>query len=620
MDAIFSQPLPILRLRSTKPDEPEYHRLWGCNEAPSEHERVLITSRLRQMQLDLQRMASNTLSSSTHDLKTFQEVEAAIRRHEGLLSCVRRVPPETWGRVFEFIPEDTASVGDHTNPYDITLQRVCSVCSTWNAVAKSVRSLWTRLPVFAFGGNTPFAIKLSSYQAVLRRLDLYLSSSGTLPISFSYRHTLGATELDYQYLSILILERLMKESSRWLDVEIKVPVELMDRLSHIRDKVTVLKRLNITVTPLMAPLKGMPVVRLDAFAVAPSLRHVVFNFCHKRNMTFPDIVDVLPWPQIETYACNSSLDIAYEQLLRLSKDILTSVSCTTHTLGLFTPQNIPVLLPHLTKLHLRVWNCFQSGPYLPGNALLNHLRQLTLPALEDLEVRESRLSANDHLEGAVIGLISRSGCFLKRLALDEKIPIPLYTDPSFIEWVKLWANLTNLDIRCPGGERIQTLDPFVLGPGSLTFPELQVLTLRRHLVEPYPRPLNDNSTTVDPEAFFRILENRMPAAYAAVRQAGLNVIPEVRLVYTVPPFFGWALGQVEAFEALGKEPFGDTDIEPARVEKWASELDKAFCTLCYLTPCTSRNLLGQRKINTLVKELEQLDLEGRCSRILVVRS
>jgi hypothetical protein len=213
---------------------------------------------------------------------------------------------------------------------------------------------------------------------------------------------------------------------------------------------------------------------------------------------------------------------------------------------------------------------------------------------------------------------------LKRLALDEKVPFPLHTDPSFTERVELWAKLTHLDIRCPRGKNIQTLDPFVLGPGSFTFPKLQVLTLRKHIIEPFPHPSNNDVITVDPEAFLLILQSRMPDAYAACRQtkqqAGFMAPPEVRFVYTVWPWFGWALKQVEAFEALGKVPFGDADIEPALVERWAEELDKAFCTLCYRTPCTPLNqVLGQRRINTLLKEVERLDLEGRCSRILVVR-
>ncbi|KAJ3515393.1 hypothetical protein NMY22_g14462 [Coprinellus aureogranulatus] len=256
--------------------------------------------------------------------------------------------------------------------------------------------------------------------------------------------------------------------------------------------------------------------------------------------------------------------------------------------------------------------------------ILYHLGQLTLPALEDLEVRESSIDIVDNFYESIVQLVVRSGCSLKRLALDEKIPFTTKTDPSFRQQAELWRELTHIDVRCPPGRDIQSLGSHVLGPGTFTFPYLEVMTLRRHVLERRRRLPNDQ--TVHPMMLLSVLRSRtsdLSQQTSPLRNdAGsteFKPLREVVFVYTEPPIgvLSWRLNQLEAFEASGQLPFGDTDVEPNTVELWAKELDQFF-KISYSSSRVHINFLGQRAMSALLKQMEELNLEGKRSQILVV--
>ncbi|TEB27926.1 hypothetical protein FA13DRAFT_1794417 [Coprinellus micaceus] len=621
MDTVLSKARYKSR-RSSKGTKPQFYRLWGCNDPPSEQEKANIELQIRHLKLEYQMVLPTSRLTSAQPAKEARELRTAIQQHESLLSCIRTVPPEIWGSIFELVLRHINS-HRHPNRYDVTLQRLCAVCSSWNAIVKGKRRLWTSLPALAFGDRIPNGIKASSHQAVQRRLDLYLELSRPLPLAFTYVHAIGATELDYQYLSVLVLERLMKESYRWYTVTLTVPLELMERLSRIRGRTGALRKLNLTIHPHMSPNHSVD-APLSAFSLAPALRHAVLNPRYKTDVSGSRLQSALPWAQMETYASTSNFDITYDVVVQAAKDRLTSVTCTAACLRCITPQNVPIHLPLLRKLHLRIGTWTYAGPnQTPGNVVLNHLAQLTLPALEDLEVREDHLDASDDLYEAAMQLIRRSGCSLKRLALDEKVALKAHTNSSFEELVELWANLTHLDVRCPSGDDIAALNPRILGRSSFTFPKLQVLTLRRNNLERrLPMP-NDQAAPVHPKAFLSMFRSRASDYHHALRNSGGNELKrfrEVRFVYTEAPFSnGRRRAQLKAFEASGEVPFGDADIDPRRVETWAQELNDIFCASCSSPHTSFSGILAQRAMSCLLKELEQLDLSARCSRVLVRR-
>ncbi|RXW19779.1 hypothetical protein EST38_g6068 [Candolleomyces aberdarensis] len=239
------------------------------------------------------------------------------------------------------------------------------------------------------------------------------------------------------------------------------------------------------------PLVSIPFT-IDCFSNAPNLRDVELSlhFALNGNDQRPIKID-LPWAQLESFKCTSFRDDgAYGSLLQACNEESSMTPSRLQVLDLSVNRLSPIPTLSFTSttlhtLHLRLG--------LNPDVFYSHLDTLTLPSLQDLEIRGPFGMVgidddnNDNLYITVRQLILRSQCPLKKLALD--MGWSLGDDPDQ-QWeglsriLSLSPHLQELDVAISHGqESSRTLQGLTVGEGvsylcDAPLPDLQILTFR----------------------------------------------------------------------------------------------------------------------------------------------
>ncbi|KDR67477.1 hypothetical protein GALMADRAFT_258052 [Galerina marginata CBS 339.88] len=395
------------------PNPPISHLL-RSNIPPTESEEILIRDAIKQAQTEASRLeelltqrAANRQSSRAWETVTRHKIGQAnrfVRQHKGLVSPMRRLPPEIIQEVFLWIVPGVQQTPSRWR-WNVDLPwRIGQVCRSWRVNALAVSSLWTHMPVIQLKkSNAKTRLQLQYLRELLRRsrvapLDMYIYAR-----SFERdKHP--------------VIDLLCSHAERWETVTVELAPTTLAGFHSIKGRLSSLKSLTLQTRP--ARETDHPV---DLFEVAPSLQTVSVG-----GPSFSDIV--LPFAQLVHYKERLIWGNRIHQVI--SSPLLESLTVLELTDEAVFPA---VTIPHLTILHVK----FQYRPQR------NCFDDLVLPIIEDIRV----VTYRGNIMGSLIRMLSKSGspCPLKKLCVRSEFIGP----NEMTSLLVLTPALVRMDITVP---------------------------------------------------------------------------------------------------------------------------------------------------------------------------
>ncbi|KAJ7464474.1 hypothetical protein FB451DRAFT_1179599 [Mycena latifolia] len=308
---------------SNAPEPPDIpNDLLATNRPPLDPEipciqRVIAAKQARKMRLDAQIAAvEKSLKKLIEDRCVLEE---EIKKHEGTLSPLRRMPPELLSLVFIFArPSDRDPA-----PWIFS-----QVCRYWRATAIFQPTFWASV-VLDFGWE--------SYRTTTEfRLETHLQRSGNLPlnISFKCRFSDECTEQELGVMKVIA-----NHCARWEKILISAPPSLFSDLACVRGHLPILRSLNLSHS---FGVRADEEDSTDVFELAPSLQDAFVN------MGRGAVTVMLPFSQLHRYYARGTWDSDLNALRSTSN----LVECALHIDDISTPPSTAIALPHLLKLSL----------------------------------------------------------------------------------------------------------------------------------------------------------------------------------------------------------------------------------------------------------------------------
>ncbi|KAJ7140390.1 hypothetical protein C8R46DRAFT_1135556 [Mycena filopes] len=273
------QPSPslgfLLEQRLESLEFPELNHLLGRNDPPLESEiqaihKAIASGQTRMDVLDAQiRLLQSTLAKL---LQSRSETAQLVQKHRGVLSPVRRIPPELLGEIFGMASGDTSDADWREPPWYLG-----QVCCAWRRTALADTSLWNSITL------SPSQSSESSINAQLIR-----STGAPLDIYWPDRRHMKSHAL---------LGIVLPHCERWRTLRMKMDY-YDDTPAPLALLVPITGRLHSLQTLEMdwAPWKIIPQV----FASAPKLRTILLGSVEYNQTRFTAVTHA-PWGQITRY-------------------------------------------------------------------------------------------------------------------------------------------------------------------------------------------------------------------------------------------------------------------------------------------------------------------------------
>ncbi|KAJ6481255.1 hypothetical protein C8R47DRAFT_1135170 [Mycena vitilis] len=305
--------------------------------------RTVLDSRIAPLKAELEKLLGERNS-----------LDAEIRKHEGALSPLRRVPTEIICTIF--------TLALHPSTYSSNIINVeegpwvlSAVCSRWRTIVLSQPCFWTHL-FLDFTDDPP---ESESLAALLPTLEAQLERSQQSPLHVTFR---TFYEFEVEKREQRVLDLIMLHCDRWETVVFYGPWTLYSPcLESICNELPLLRRLDITVQDIEDDDLGSV---LDVFQDCPRLEELYFNSgCYGQDHA---IVADLPFPQLRRYNASNS----WENHALVLHSASNLVECVLHVIppdDSMTGRTI--VLPHLLRLSVS------------ANTLLD---LLDVPALQEL--------------------------------------------------------------------------------------------------------------------------------------------------------------------------------------------------------------------------------------------
>ncbi|PPQ69269.1 hypothetical protein CVT24_000075 [Panaeolus cyanescens] len=320
--------------------------------------------------------------------------------YQGVLSAVRRLPPELVQEIF-LVAAEGESMTWPRRPQDPGYSmpwKLGRICSYWRTVFLSLPKLWSVINIDLTVPNSSFrtavdTLHVGPESSVLQFLDACLQRSGNELLTISIR---GTAEL--LLLVGSILDSLVPHSARWKDLRLGLgrlhPFRL--HFAEASGRLPNLQRLNIDtfVHESIRHIDAYP----DIFFDAPALQQLVISHSIQPLSTLR-----IPWQQL-THLHTESNDFRegeFSQMLAMSQNLISLTTKDERILELGSAE--PVLLPHLKKLAV----------YNKGSYLAKTFKLITAPNLEDLTIH----AITPFNAEPIVTMLFRSECKPTRLTL-----------------------------------------------------------------------------------------------------------------------------------------------------------------------------------------------------------
>ena len=349
--------------------EPPFPHLLQSNIPPSDSEAIDILEVISAVEAQYLRLQEvQELGADRMAKYQLDHAHQFVHAHKGVLSAIRRIPPEILQEIFIHITVPWTCSRWNTIPWALS-----QVCRLWRTTALSVSSMWSRLPTIYLHKKIP-----CSYVAQIREL---LVRSRDAPISF-YLYA-PFKELN----SHPIIDALVLHSERWQTVAIDSTTPTIFAFKGIKGRLSSLRTLSLEVWRQTDP------VVFDMFEDAPQLREVSLDG------PFPGEVR-LPFSQLTRYKER----VRGRGMADFTISLATSLT-TLEISRLNESPDIPVTtLPLLVTLKVQFDDITSQG----------FLENVTLPAIQEILIA----GFEGHLITVLTSMISRSHspCMLKKFA------------------------------------------------------------------------------------------------------------------------------------------------------------------------------------------------------------
>ncbi|KAJ7656499.1 hypothetical protein DFH06DRAFT_472528 [Mycena polygramma] len=339
-----------------EPDPLQFHGLLDSNRPPTDSEtsslrNAIAEEQARKMRAD-ERIAALTVSLNKV-VRDRDALEEDIRKLEGILSPLRRMPTELLSLIFDFATRRRQWYGPDTDLWIIS-----QVCLRWRTIVCTQPVLWAFI-------NLDFRERLVESKTMTEfRLETQLQRSGHLPLDVvftsSFDRICTARESG-------LLHKLANHCARWEKIRIDGPLSLSAGLTAVRGNLPLLRKLQVVFHRGDEEFEGS----LDIFEFAPNLREASLNLDHQWGVP---VNQTLPFSQLLRYAGQNTWD-NHLNILRLASSL---VECLLDVDDISMPPTTLVTLPHLRRLSM---------------SRSNLLDCLDTPQLEELYC----CSASDHL-------------------------------------------------------------------------------------------------------------------------------------------------------------------------------------------------------------------------------
>ncbi|KAF7330935.1 F-box domain-containing protein [Mycena venus] len=235
-----------------------------------------------------------------------------IRKHQGGLSPLRRLPTEILSFIFTF-----------TDPWTVS-----AVCARWRVIVVSQPCFWTSIH---YSDSGAFANLHTTH-----KFEAQLCRSGQWPLNVEF---FADENADLAPGEVHILQTICKHAGRWETVSLSGPEELYRQLGRsIQGQLALLQDLKVDMV-----YDADEITSLDMFHDAPRLQRVSVN---RGFWEFP-VAMILPWSQLLRFGGSNSWDGHLHALL----DATNLVDCALEITDT-SAQRIPILLPCLFRLSL----------------------------------------------------------------------------------------------------------------------------------------------------------------------------------------------------------------------------------------------------------------------------
>ncbi|KAJ7656532.1 hypothetical protein DFH06DRAFT_1091449 [Mycena polygramma] len=396
-------PSPISREILDTNDPPAEFHLPSIREFVSSgsSRRTLLDARIAPLKAELEKLQRER-----------DALDVEIRKHEGALSPLRRLPTEIISAIFTLALPPFASCSNLMNvqegPWVLS-----AVCSRWRAVVLSQPCFWTSLSL-DFMDDPPDS---ASLVGLVPTLEAHLERSQQSPLNITFR---TFYDMDIEEREQRVLDLITLCCHRWETVELSGPWMLYTSpsLGSTRGDLPLLRSLSITVQEL-----GDPGSVLDVFQSCPQLQEVFFN--PGRYGGSEHILADLPSSQLRRYSASNS----WANHVHILHSASNLVDCVLRAIpsGMGNLAGYTIVLPHLLRLSV------STNTFLP---------YLDTPALQELYCCE----ADDRQSSGLGSLHS----FLRRLPKLRQLfvaDIPSALDVS--QLLQTAPTITNLCLYLP---------------------------------------------------------------------------------------------------------------------------------------------------------------------------
>ncbi|KAK0436691.1 hypothetical protein EV421DRAFT_1103017 [Armillaria borealis] len=455
---------------------PDVASLLRTNEAPSPLQSALLNASLADLTTPLTELQSdlNLLRNAVVSLETQMSCVQSLKHdYETALSPIRHLPMEVLAGILCCSWKDddrvTYDLGD--GPWSLG-----QVCRSWrNAIESFCPGLWATLDI---GCNDLDGAKRPMKGDPVEILRVVLERSRNHPLDFHLWVTDKATER--------CLDLLITHSKRWSGVTLGIPSSLLPRLSAIRGRIDLLRRVDLDCFPSGSLSEDSDIW---AFEIAPKLENL-------RMSCLPPDVNI-PFPATNLVSFFDARPFAGDRLLPKYFDIVKAApglrSFSYIDCGVNLMSTSP-LLPCVTSLSIEKF--WVSSPSCMRSMKLPSLTEVTLTTMYDDDLDTQHSGGDEFIKcpvdalGALHQMLLQSQCSLYRLHLIDAV-----LDNNLANIIRLMPSLRRLVIEL--NEWVEDYDPILDSLVAQMSEECLVDGAMQHCVVPSLQELGIYLSNID---------------------------------------------------------------------------------------------------------------------------